>query len=180
MDTRDDKLQEIGRNAYSSIEAMVAALNCDYDRLEELRDEREAYIDDYTENGGDEGSGKAEWESANPDEAEELAELEAAAAGVDANYPCKDQDEARQKIEEDALSLRIFGERINGEWIADKFELLLTTGGPAVRIMGEIDDSGEPCRAWLEVQDWGTPWTQHIGADQETLLSYCRCFYMGE
>jgi hypothetical protein len=54
----------------------------------------------------------------------------------------------------------------------------LTTGGPAVRIIGELD-GGEVESARLEVQDWGTPWTEHCttGDDNEALLSYARCFY---
>ncbi len=38
----------------------------------------------------------------------------------------------------------------------------------------------DPCRAWLEYQDWGTPWTQFFDAEQDTLLTYCRQFYFGE
>ena len=40
-----------------------------------------------------------------------------------------------------------------------EFLILLTTGGPACRIRGELDHQGEPRRAWLAHQDWGTPWT---------------------
>ena len=36
-------IEEIGKPAFESIADMVAALNCDYDRLEELRDEREDF-----------------------------------------------------------------------------------------------------------------------------------------
>jgi hypothetical protein len=61
-----------------------------------------------------------------------------------------------------------------------EFKLLLGTGGPAVQIRGELDANAEPDRAWLEVQDWFKPWTQYHGADQETLLAYCRCFYFGK
>ena len=57
--------------------------------------------------------------------------------------------------------------------------ILLGTGGPATRIVCELDD-GEPTRARLQAQDWGTPWTDYIGGDSETLLTYCRCFYFGE
>ena len=60
-----------------------------------------------------------------------------------------------------------------------EFCILLSTGGPASRIRGELDN-GEPCRAWLEVQDWGTPWTQYFDIEQDTLLAYARCFYFGE
>jgi hypothetical protein len=40
--------------------------------------------------------------------------------------------------------------------------------------------NGEPHRAWLEVQDWGTPWTRYFDIEQDTLLAYARCFYFGE
>lgn len=153
-----DWVAEVGEPAYASIAEMVAALECDYYRLEELRDERD----------------EAEWAKEFPDEAEELEELKAAAGD------CTSREDAERWIREDALSQRIFGERIDGEWQADRFELLLTTGGPAVRIVGELDGSKEPDRAWLEVQDWGEPWTQYFPADQDTLLAYCRCYYFGE
>lgn len=177
--TETNWVEAIGAPAYQSIVDMVAALECDYDRLEELRDER----DDWEPMEGDElaewlAAGKSRpaesWADQNPDEAEELKELEAAAGD------CESREDAEQRIQDDPLSLRIFGERVNGEWEADKLELLLSTGGPAVRIMGELDESGEPSRAWLEVQDWWKPWTQYFPADGKTLLTYCRCFYFAE
>lgn len=154
-----DWVAKIGKPAYDSICDMVAALECDYERLEELKAERDA---------------DPQWATENPDEAEELAELEAAAGD------CTDREDAERRIHEDPLSLRIFGERTDGKWEADRFELLLATGGPAVRIMGELDSHGEPDRAWLEVQDWFKPWSQFFGADQDKLLTYCRCFYFAE
>ena len=177
-DTKHDSLMSIGKSAYESIVEMVDSLDCDYGRLEELRDERDGFEFDEDVNTAADGpnypNNKAAWEGENPDDAEELKELE------DEAGECGDREDAEQRIQEDALSVRVFGERIDGEWQADKFELLLTTGGPAVRIMGELDDNCEPDRAWLEVQDWGTPWTQYFPADQDTLLAYARCFYFGE
>lgn len=177
-DTKHEPLMAIGKSAYESIQEMVAALECDYDRLEELRDERDGFEFDEDENTAEDGpnypNNKAAWVGENEDDAEELKELE------DEAGECDDREDAEQRIQEDALSVRVFGERIEGEWQADKFELLLATGGPAVRIMGELDDNCEPDRAWLEVQDWGTQWTQYFKADQETLLAYARCFYFGE
>jgi hypothetical protein len=41
----------------------------------------------------------------------------------------------------------------------DEFRILLSTGGPALRIMGELG-RWESSRCWLEIQDWGTPWTR--------------------
>jgi hypothetical protein len=168
-----DKLQEIGRCALASIREMVAALECDYDRLQELRDERDAY------DPGDEetSAGPDTWAEANPDEAEELAELEKEAGD------CEDRDDAEQRIQEDPLSLQF-----RSGWCSSKadmepeeFELLLSTGGPAVRILGELS-GGEATRAILQVQDWGTPWTDYyepgIG---EVLMTYCGvfCFDLG-
>jgi hypothetical protein len=44
----------------------------------------------------------------------------------------------------------------------------------------ELDDNGEPHRAWIEAQDWFKPWTEYVGGDGEVLLTYCRQFYFGE
>lgn len=197
--TKDDRLTEVGKSAYASIVEMVAALECDYDRLEELKEQRETLVDEVndahgehqaalSEQDGTEEETKAAEESAraklaewDEEYAEELTELQGDAACGDDKYPCKDQDEARERIQQDALSVRIFGERTDGEWEADKFEILLTTGGPAVRIMGELDGNSEPSHAWLETQDWGTPWTEYYETGiRDTLLAYCRCFYFGE
>lgn len=112
------------------------------------------------------------------EDADELAELEAAADG------CTDQDEARQRIQEDALSVDVrTGWHTPGDDSgATEFRILLCTGGPAVQIRGELDHYGEPRRAWIEYQDWGTPWTERINqdGDHDALLTYARCFYFGQ
>ena len=150
----NETLKEIGRASYASIAEMVAALNCDYDRLEELKDSEEL-----TEA-----------------ETEESIDLEKDAG------ECRDRDDALQRIHDDALSVEIrSGWTAHGDTLtAEEFCILITTGGPAVRIRGELDESLEPRRAWLETQNWGTPWTQYFDADQETLLDYARCFYFGD
>ena len=217
MTTESDWVSEIGKPAYESIAEMVAALECDYDRLEELRDERDDHDDDaevpddfeVKELGADDAAesrctcgtcGRSwddavvtsltpapaarcpfedyhplTWADANPEDAEELAELEAAAG------ECESDEDARTRIEEDALSVEVrSGWTTPGETMeAEDFAILLSTGGPAVRIRGELD-RGDPSRAWLEVQDWGRPWTQYFPADQDTLLTYARCFSFGE
>ena len=63
---------------------------------------------------------------------------------------------------------------------ADEYMILITTGGPAVRVTGALGRYGEPASAWLEVQDWGTPWERYLSADAETLLDYVNHFYFGE
>jgi hypothetical protein len=85
-----------------------------------------------------------------------------------------DVDDALQQISEFPLSLQFrSGWHNYGEEPKDaEFEIELCTGGPAVRIVGELDSEGEPCRAWLEYQDWEIPWTQYFGekGDNEYVL----------
>lgn len=160
----NDSLKETGRCAAAALVEMVAALECDYDRLEELDSEE---LNDDINN------------LIESPEATELVELREAAG------ECKDADEASERIQEDALEVVV-----RGDWCPAgdqerlgapvEFKILLATGGPAARIMGELDESCEPVRAWLEVQDWGTPWTQYFDIEQDTLLAYARCFYFGE
>lgn len=170
--TERDWIEEVGAPAYAAIEEMVAALQADYDRLEELRDERDSWEPEEELDG--QAVTPATWADACPDDAEELHELEASVGD------CEDEDSARERITEDPLSLRVFGERVEGEWRADNYELLLTTGGPAVRIIGDLDDSGEPTNARLQVQDWGKPWTDYFEADSDVLMAYVQCFCFGE
>jgi hypothetical protein len=100
----------------------------------------------------------------------------------DYDKPMHERDDAEQRIHEDALSVEVrSGWASPGDTLtAGEFRILITTGGPAVRICGELNEYCEPIRAWLEIQDWGTPWTQYPDASQETLLTYARCFYYGE
>lgn len=172
---RYEQLKQLGKQFYLSIVEMVSVLESDYDRLEELHEEMETWVENEGGDPDEQDRTREDWIREFPDEAKEMMEIENTVAD------CKDKEQAEQRIQEDALSVRVFGERVEGEWQADKFELLLATGGPAVRIMGELDDNCEPSRAWLETQDWGMPWTQYYEPGiQETLLSYSRCFYFGE
>lgn len=171
-----DWVKEVGEPAAASIREMVAALNCDYDRLEELRESRAAL--EVEETGNPDADARtlaelqAEWDA---DNAEELKELEAEAG------ECTDADEARQRIEDDALSVEVRSDwvSVGSKMEAEEFCILLTTGGPAVRIVGDLERGG-PSSATLEVQDWGKPWTEHYISDDAALLDYCRCFYFGD
>jgi hypothetical protein len=175
MTTRNDdhgRSQAIAQA--ESIVEMVAALNCDYDRLEELRDACAEFVADSPLRAED---AAYKWRAENPEDAAELADLQEAAG------ECSDSDEARERIDEDPLSVEVrSGWHSLGETLeASEFCILLCTGGPAVRIVGELSQ-GEPSRAWIEYQDWGTPWTHLVSApiEQSTLLAYCQCFYFGE
>jgi hypothetical protein len=185
-ETKERDLQEIGAAAYSAIVDMVNALKCDWDRLAELREERDSLMADAkaASPNGDECMALVAWDDEN---GEELAELEAMAGEAGS------REDAEQRIQDDPLSLEVrSGWTSLGEPLeAEEFNILLATGGPAVRIVGELDQ-GEPSRAWLEVQDWFTPWTEYVGttsksdpgmlenqASQDVLLTYARQFYFG-
>ena len=65
---------------------------------------------------------------------------------------------------------------------ATDFKILLCWGGPAVRIIGELDEYNQPNFASLEFQDWGTGWIEYplIDDEMETVLEYCKQFYFEE
>lgn len=159
-----------------SIGKMVSALQCDFDRLEELREWRDSYV--HSMDGPPELDTPEQWAVDCPNEAEELRELEAAAGD------CESEDDAREAIENDPLSIEVRSgwASVGEEMAAEEFQILLCTGGPAVRIVGELDQYKEPCRAWLEYQNWFTPWTEYHGdtISHSDLLTYCRAFYFGE
>jgi hypothetical protein len=141
-DKKYAELQEIGKSAMSAIAEMVAALECDYDRLEELKDERDSFEpSDPNDDPLYAGMSMAEqWAARFPDDAEELKALEEAAGD------CEDREDAEQRIHEDPLSLEYRSGWVTNkeDMVAEEFKLLLTTGGPAVQIIGELE-SGEPC-----------------------------------
>jgi len=161
-------LQSIGNDAYASLVQMVKRLDPDFwERIEELRD-----MEDRT-----------------PEDDAELAKLE------EAREHCEDEDEAREAILEDALSVEVRSdwhtpgsEAENTEYCillstggpATEYCILLPTGGPAARIVGELSQWKQPVSATLQVQDWGAPWTDYREADEDTLLKYADVFYFGE
>lgn len=103
----------------------------------------------------------------------------------DYNASTHDSDAAQQAIHEHPLSIEIRGgwhdvgeyQPMNAQ--AEEFRILLSTGGPACRIVGELNEHCEPESARIEYQDWGTPWTEYYQyVDEEgALLRYCQQFY---
>lgn len=182
----------------STIAEYVAALEVDYERLEELRDERAGLEEtfkqanaEYIENkdsGPDEAQARndaadalTEWDEENGDELKELTD----AATYEGDLQT-DADSVRERIQECPLSVEVrngwYAPGSDGDDVKpEEFMILLSTGGPALRIMGELGEHGGPTRAWLEYQDWGTPWTHHyVEGFSDTLLTFCQQFYFGE
>lgn len=65
---------------------------------------------------------------------------------------------------------------------AEEYEILLSTGGPALRIYGKLGRYNEPESAELQMQDWFLPWTRYdldeVG--EAKLLQFVQQFYFGE
>ena len=103
-------------------------------------------------------------------------------------YDIEDEDEARDRAQENALSLEVRC----AEWhtpgdeygTADQFRIVLCTGGPHVEIRGTLNKWSEPddC-AEIYAQDWFThlePLQDISEEEREALDWYCSLFYFGE
>jgi hypothetical protein len=102
------------------------------------------------------------------------------ACGADCPH---DEDEAREAIRDNALSVEVRTDwHPVGAVEAAKpthYRILLATGGPAVQLVGTLDDGNQPDSAVLQYQDWLTPWFSYLltDAEEQTLLTYAQQFY---
>lgn len=76
---------------------------------------------------------------------------------------------------------------VRSDWVAvgsklepTEYSILLCTGGPAVKVMGQLDEHREPTTAALYHQDWFTPWILYTEADETVLMKFVSYFYFGE
>jgi hypothetical protein len=97
-----------------------------------------------------------------------------------------DEETVRERIQEDPLSVEVRSDWHEPGSKDDKptaYNILLCTGGPAVRIVGTLDEYGQPETAQIEYQDWFTPWVSYADTSSEeddALLTYARQFYYRE
>lgn len=93
----------------------------------------------------------------------------------------EEREEAEQAIFEDPLSVEMRSDwHVVGDSAKDtEYNILLCTGGPAVRIIGDLNEYQEPETARLEYQDWFTKWEEYHLTEEETevLLKYASMFY---
>lgn len=173
MSTQDNHAKQQAAAQYASIAALVHAYNLDWVKYESL-----VYLLADHEFDMREANDPKPFEIAYPDEAELLAEFEQAKTDTE----CDSQESVQDRIQETPLSVEIRSgwASVGDEMTAEEFRIVLCTGGPAVQIRGELDFNGLPNRAWIEYQDWGTPWVQYFDADQDTLIEFCNHFYFGE
>lgn len=87
----------------------------------------------------------------------------------------EDSDEARDQIMDDPLEITYRTGWLNHSEVCDGIDkgsieeccILLCTGGPAVRILCDVDHRGAPRRPIVQYQDWGTPWTELLSITSE-------------
>lgn len=93
-------------------------------------------------------------------------------------------EKARDAINEDALSVdvRTGWQSPGAEPLYEEYRILLCTGGPAVQIVGELDQWNQPHTARIQYQDWFTGWNDlNIReSDESALIEYAQQFYFGE
>jgi hypothetical protein len=91
-----------------------------------------------------------------------------------------DMDATVEEVYESPLSVEV-----RSDWatpgkdlVPMNYRLLMTTGGPAVKITGSLNEEGMPATAELEYQDWGTPWTTYPLNSEElqAILEFAQYF----
>ena len=110
------------------------------------------------------------------DDAAELVELEEAAGG------CTSEEQARERILEDALSVAVRSgwASTKEDFEPEEFQIVLCTGGPHVELVGDLD-RGTPSRVRVIYKGWGTSGEYFPESEErEALETYCAQFYFGE
>ncbi len=98
-----------------------------------------------------------------------------------------DEDAARRIIDERPLSVEVRSDWIPAGDMSQsghepvEYCILLGTGGPASRIVGDLENC-QPKNAIYQHQDWGKPWTaaQLSSDEEETLREWAAQFYFGD
>jgi hypothetical protein len=96
--------------------------------------------------------------------------------------PDYESDEIQTEIYEYPLSVRY-----RSGWGADaddlepeEFEILLSTGGPATRLYGTLNQYGTPQNIEYQHQDWFTPWeVQYTTDEEDRALMHFASFFIG-
>lgn len=106
------------------------------------------------------------------------------------DFDAADLEDAQEAIQKAPLSVEVRSDWYSpgSEPEAVEYQILLTWGGPALRITGQLGAHGEAGTAYLEYQGWGTPWTRYHPRNGEGLfdshnadiLTFAKQFYFGE
>lgn len=124
---------------------------------------------------------------------EELREVYKEYAALhEADAPFAEIEALQERVQEMPLSVEVRSPwYVPGAKAEDtkpaEYNILLTTGGPALRVWGELDNYGQPDSAQLQMQDWGLPWREvwpcelaEMDEARATLMWFASQFYFGE
>tara|TARA_Y100001972_G_scaffold82524_1_gene100451 strand:+ start:39 stop:455 length:417 start_codon:yes stop_codon:yes gene_type:complete len=93
-------------------------------------------------------------------------------------------EQTKESILNSALSIQVRSgwTSLNESFQPQEFNILLSWGGPALRIIGDLNEYKEPENPVLQFQDWFTRWEDlKINSQQyDALVWYCSQFYFGE
>jgi hypothetical protein len=97
------------------------------------------------------------------------------------------RDRLGEDVTEYARELPLVGVLVRSDWhqvgsdsTNSEFEILLSTGGPAVRVLGDLDSYLEPYRPGLQFSDWGVELDRSPRVELDALLWFAGLFYFGE
>ena len=93
-------------------------------------------------------------------------------------------EQIRESILNTPLSIQVRSgwTSLNESFEPKEFNILLSWGGPSLRIIGDLNEYKEPENPVLQFQDWFTKWEDlEINRQQyDALVWYCSQFYFGE
>jgi hypothetical protein len=112
-------------------------------------------------------------------------------ANLQAAYDADARDGAQDAIDDTAQAIyeAPLSVEVRSDWhdpvrvaVSVEYQILLSFGGPSVRITGDLDGDAQPDTARLEYQDWGTPWTPYALTDEERedVLTFAQQFHYGD
>lgn len=103
-------------------------------------------------------------------------------AGWDGDNDDRTVEAIRERLRElvAGVSVRSYWTQPGEPFQPGEVDLTLGSGGPATRVLCQLDAYGEPCDCRLQHQDWFTPWTDYVEADSGVLDWFAGLSYSGE
>lgn len=160
------------------IHSLITASQVDYDRIEELVEERATWLEEnpgrFIEPNDPRDGGR--WYLANPDEAEELDELRLQAGEF------KSQEDALEQIRELPLSVLVRSTwQEPGQTLTQaEYRITLSAGGPSCWLQGDVDSDGTIANTVRVLySDWDEVGELFNTTDEQrsALLDFVRYFF---
>ena len=163
--TETNYAEQQAQSQVDSIVALMAAFDCDFDQLDELREQRSDWMDEHANDA-------ALWATKNPNDATELAALEAKAGEYD------DQADVADAISDTPLSIEVrsaWTTLDDGPLTPSEYRIVLCTGAPHVELVGDLDCHDEPDTVRVIYKDWDCL-GELFDFDRDAVLRFARFF----